>query len=147
MLQTRSEDSILTAFRLWHQRNGQWKKASLRVFENAQSILRTCTVANQAPSHEYRQYISQESAWKPLTIAVIRTKVQLVPRYAFRERFTPYSSDEAIYFSDIDPEGLQQYPGSIYSFSELKGRTISSLVLLKRPLLIICKTLCSYRKN
>jgi hypothetical protein len=54
-------------------------------------------------------------------IQVLRSRVQLVPQYAFTEMFMPHASEEAIYFTDVDGRGPPKYPGSIFSFSDVKG--------------------------
>ena len=52
---------------------------------------------------------------------VTRSRVQLIPRYAFIETSKPHTSEEAIYFADVQPGGSARYPGSVFSFSDVKG--------------------------
>ncbi|KAK5407161.1 hypothetical protein LTR06_007902 [Exophiala xenobiotica] len=88
----------------WHLRHQQWKLAKIGVFEDAQSNLRICTVASHVVIQEYLK----------------RARVQLVPAYAFYDPFAPSSSEDAIYFSDLD-RSVSKYVGSIFSFTEEKG--------------------------
>jgi hypothetical protein len=96
---------------LWHWRSRRWSQATLRVFEDNHGNLRVCTSANHDLTEDH----------------LFRSRVQLIPQYAFTETFLPHVSEEAIYFADVDAKGVPKYPGSIFSFSDIKGMFVAHL--------------------
>ncbi|KAE9379781.1 kinase-like protein [Stipitochalara longipes BDJ] len=94
-------EADLKSIRIWHSRQNDWQSVSLRIFEDSDHNLRTCTVLknNTAPSEDH----------------LIRSMVMIVPRYAFRDKET---SATAIYFSHVSLGGPERYPGSVFSFDK-----------------------------
>ncbi|KAF2191184.1 kinase-like protein [Zopfia rhizophila CBS 207.26] len=94
----------LSSLQIWHWNAVKkgWLSSSLQVFEDLYSHLRFhCLANNKIPTHFYLR----------------RQTVQMLPFYAFWRQERPKASEAWIYFSDIDPKGVPQIPGTIYSFS------------------------------
>ncbi|KAI9047066.1 hypothetical protein LZ554_009140 [Drepanopeziza brunnea f. sp. 'monogermtubi'] len=100
----------LSKIRLLHRRKNIWMEASVHAFESLDRNLRIYTISNKMP----------------IESLLVRSRVQLVPNYAFQtgRRKKSFSNESAIAFSDISQEGCQIYPGLSFSFPACKDMLI-----------------------
>lgn len=84
------------------QFGAQWEKASIRIFEGAEQMLRINSVVNNHSSDQW----------------MARWEWQLIPEYAFRDDRNRADSDRHLYFARVGGTKFQVNHGAVFAFQD-----------------------------